>query len=79
MTISGVRGDGRQKDGGQEYLVDLLPKIRSEMVVPAERPEDAVIAIRGAAHSGNIGDGKIFVSVAEVARISTGDRAEFTL
>jgi nitrogen regulatory protein P-II 1 len=82
MTISEVRGHGRQKGHkevyrGQEYNVDLLPKVRFDLVVPNERLEEVVDAITTAARTGKIGDGKIFVyDVAEAIRIRNGDRGE---
>jgi nitrogen regulatory protein P-II 1 len=80
MTISEVRGHGRQKGHkevyrGQEYNVDLLPKVRFDLVVPNERLEEVVDTITSAARTGKIGDGKIFVyDVAEAIRIRNGDR-----
>jgi len=80
MTISEVRGHGRQKGHkevyrGQEYNVDLLPKVRFDLVVTAERLEEVVETITNAARTGKIGDGKIFVyDVAEAIRIRNGDR-----
>jgi nitrogen regulatory protein P-II 1 len=85
ITISDVRGDGRQKGHkevyrGQEYNVDLLPKIKLEMVVSTDRFEEVVQALSGAARTGKIGDGKIFVyDVAEAVRIRNGDRGELAL
>lgn len=85
MTISEVRGHGRQKGHkevyrGQEYNVDLLPKVKVEMVVPAERSEEIVQALSTAARTGKIGDGKIFIyEVAEAVRIRNGDRGEAAL
>ena len=85
MTISEVRGHGRQKGHkevyrGQEYQVDLLPKVKLEMVVPSSRAEEVVQALAAAARTGKIGDGKIFVSdVAEAVRIRNGDRGESAL
>jgi nitrogen regulatory protein P-II 1 len=82
MTISEVRGHGRQKGHkevyrGQEYNVDLLPKVRFDLVVPAERLEEVVEAITTAARTGKIGDGKIFIyEVAEAIRIRNGDRGD---
>ncbi len=82
MTISEVRGHGRQKGHkevyrGQEYNVDLLPKVKFELVVPATRLDEVVDAIAAAARTGRIGDGKIFVyDVAEAIRIRNGDRGE---
>jgi nitrogen regulatory protein P-II 1 len=85
MTISEVRGHGRQKGHtetyrGHEYKVDLLPKVKIEMVVPAARAEMVVEALSKAARSGKIGDGKIFVSSMEDAiRIRNGERGEGVL
>jgi len=82
MTISEVRGHGRQKGHkevyrGQEYNVDLLPKVRFDLVVAAERLEEVVEAITNAARTGKIGDGKIFIyDVAEAIRIRNGDRGD---
>ena len=82
MTISEVRGHGRQtgpKEGyrGEEYNVDLLPKVRFDLVVAHERLEEVVDAITSAARTGKIGDGKIFVyEVAEAIRIRNGDRGD---
>jgi nitrogen regulatory protein P-II 1 len=82
MTISEVRGHGRQKGHkevyrGQEYSVDLLPKVKVEMVVPAGRSDEVLAALTAAARTGKIGDGKIFVyDVAEAIRIRNGDRGE---
>jgi len=85
MTISEVRGHGRQKGHkevyrGQEYNVDLLPKVKVEMVVAADRADEVVQALSGAARTGKIGDGKIFVTeVAEAIRIRNGDRGDAAL
>ncbi len=85
MTISEVRGHGRQKGHsetyrGHEYKVDLLPKIKVEMVVPAERADDVIRALEEAARTGKIGDGKIFVSdVGQAIRIRNGDRGASAL
>ena len=82
MTISEVRGHGRQKGHkevyrGQEYNVDLLPKVRFDLVVANERLEEVVDTITNAARTGKIGDGKIFVyDVAEAIRIRNGDRGD---
>ena len=82
MTISEVRGHGRQKGHrevyrGQEYNVDLLPKVKFELVVADTRLEEEVETIGQAARSGKIGDGKIFVyDVAEAVRIRNNDRGE---
>jgi nitrogen regulatory protein P-II 1 len=85
MTISEVRGHGRQKGHketyrGQEYQVDLLPKVKLEIFVPATRSDEVVNLLCGAARTGKIGDGKIFVSdVAEAVRIRNGDRGDAAL
>jgi nitrogen regulatory protein P-II 1 len=82
MTISEVRGHGRQKGHkevyrGQEYNVDLLPKVKFELVIPDTRLEEVVDCITNAARSGKIGDGKIFVyDLLDVIRIRNGDRGE---
>ena len=82
MTITEVRGHGRQKGHkevyrGQEYNVDLLPKVKFELVVQDDRLEEVVAAISTAAHSGKIGDGKIFIfDVAEAIRIRNNDRGD---
>lgn len=72
MTILEARGHGRQKGHtefyrGREYTVDLLPKIKLELVLPDELVEKAIQTIIGAARTGKIGDGKIFVSKVEDA------------
>jgi len=85
MTVSEVRGHGRQKGHkevyrGQEYHVDLLPKVKLEMVVPSARAEEVVNAVVRAARTGKIGDGKIFLfEVAEAIRIRNDDRGEAAL
>ena len=85
MTISEVRGHGRQKGHtevyrGQEYTVDLLPKVRFEMVIADARVEEVIGALQAAARTGKIGDGKIFVSeVLDVIRIRNGDRGDLAL
>jgi nitrogen regulatory protein P-II 1 len=82
MTISEVRGHGRQKGHkevyrGQEYNVDLLPKVRFDLVVPNQRLDEVVEALTAAARTGKIGDGKIFVyDVADAIRIRNGDRGD---
>jgi len=79
MTASEVKGYGRQKGHteiyrGAEYAVNFLPKIRIEVAVPAERVEKVVEAIITSAKTGQIGDGKIFVTPIEQAvRIRTGE------
>jgi nitrogen regulatory protein P-II 1 len=82
MTISEVRGHGRQKGHtevyrGNEYTVDLLPKIKFEIVLPEAQVNAAIDAILKSAKTGKIGDGKIFVSnVEEAIRIRNLDRGE---
>ena len=79
ITISEVKGVGRQKGHtelyrGAEYVVDFLPKVKLEVVIPDERASQVIEAITKSAHTGRIGDGKIFVlPVDEVIRIRTGD------
>lgn len=79
MTVSEVKGYGRQKGHselyrGAEYVVDFLPKIKMEMVVSDEMVEQTVNTIVEAARTGKIGDGKIFVSdVDKIIRIRTGE------
>jgi nitrogen regulatory protein P-II 1 len=85
MTITDVRGHGRQKGHketyrGQEYNVDLLPKVKVELVVADGRLTEVMGAIASAARTGKIGDGKIFVyEVAEAIRIRNDDRGEAAL
>jgi nitrogen regulatory protein P-II 1 len=85
ITVSEVRGHGRQKGHtevyrGAEYKVDLLPKVKLEMVVSDGRAAQIVEVLTAAARSGKIGDGKIFVtSVEEAIRIRNGDRGENAL
>jgi len=85
MTVSEVRGHGRQKGHkevyrGQEYNVDLLPKSKVEIVVPSSRVEEVIATIAKAASTGKIGDGKIFATpVEEAIRIRNGDRGEAAL
>ena len=85
MTITDVRGHGRQKGHkevyrGQEYNVDLLPKVKVELVVPSGRYEEVMKTLISAARTGKIGDGKIFVyDVAEAIRIRNDDRGESAL
>lgn len=79
MTIYDVRGHGRQKGHkevyrGQEYEVDLLPKVKLEVIVPSARLEETVNVIVESARTGKIGDGKVFISdVAEAIRIRNRD------
>jgi nitrogen regulatory protein P-II 1 len=85
MTIMEVRGHGRQKGHtevyrGQEYNVDLLPKLKVEVVIPSTRFEEVVSALTAAARTGKIGDGKVFVyDVAEAIRIRNDERGEAAL
>lgn len=85
MTVSEVRGFGRQKGHteiyrGAEYVVDFIPKIKIEVVSSDDRVNEIVEAIREAAHTGKIGDGKIFVvPVEECVRIRTGEFGEDAL
>ena len=85
MTITDVRGHGRQKGHkevyrGQEYHVDLLPKIKLELVVAGERLDEVIASIASAARTGQIGDGKIFVSdVSAAVRIRNGEWGEAAL
>jgi nitrogen regulatory protein PII len=85
MTVAEVRGHGRQKGHtelyrGAEYNVDFIPKTELSIVIPANRVDAAVEAIRTAANTGKIGDGKIFVSAIErVVRIRTGEENEDAL
>ena len=79
MTVSEVRGFGRQRGHteryrGAEYVVDFLPKVKIEIVLGDDMVEKAIEAIRRAAQTGRIGDGKIFVSpIEEAIRIRTGE------
>jgi len=79
MTVSEVKGYGRQKGHselyrGAEYVVDFLPKIKMEMVVGAEQVDEVVNTIAEVAATGKIGDGKIFVSdIEKIIRIRTGE------
>lgn len=85
MTVIEVRGHGRQKGHtetyrGQEYKVDLLPKVKLEMVVTDARAEEVGKALALAARSGKVGDGKIFITTAlEAIRIRNGDRGDAAL
>ncbi|MBC7925874.1 MAG: P-II family nitrogen regulator [Bryobacteraceae bacterium] len=85
MTITEVRGHGRQKGHkevyrGHEYNVDLLPKMKVELILPDARTEEAIRTLAAAARTGNIGDGKIFIyDVAEAIRIRNDDRGESAL
>ncbi|MDY7018431.1 MAG: P-II family nitrogen regulator [Nitrospirota bacterium] len=85
LTITEVRGFGRQRGHtelyrGSEYVVDFLPKVKIEVVVPEAQAEEVVQAIVGAARTGRIGDGKVFViPVEDIVRIRTGERGEDAL
>ena len=80
ITVVEVKGFGRQKGHtelyrGAEYIVDFLPKVKLEIVVDDELVESVVEAIQRSAHTGRIGDGKIFISSMEnVIRIRTGEK-----
>lgn len=82
ITVLEAKGFGRQKGHtelyrGAEYVVDFLPKVKIEVVVPSELVENAVEAIKGAAKTGRIGDGKIFITnVEETIRIRTGETGD---
>jgi nitrogen regulatory protein P-II 1 len=82
LTVTEVKGFGRQKGHtelyrGAEYVVDFLPKVKVEVVIPDKMLESAIDAIIKAARTGKIGDGKIFVtSVEQVIRIRTGETDE---
>jgi nitrogen regulatory protein P-II 1 len=85
MTITEVRGHGRQKGHkevyrGQEYTVDLLPKVKIELVIDDGRVDEVTKTVVEAARTGKIGDGKIFVlDVIEAIRIRNEDRGESVL
>ena len=82
MTATEVKGFGRQKGHtelyrGAEYVVDFLPKVKLEMVTNHDQVDMAIEAIQKAAHTGKIGDGKIFVMpVEQVIRIRTGEQGQ---
>ncbi|HXR77735.1 MAG TPA: P-II family nitrogen regulator [Bryobacteraceae bacterium] len=85
MTISEVRGHGRQKGHkevyrGMEYDVDLLPKVKLELVIPDNRLDEITRTLVAAARTGKIGDGKVFVyDVADAIRIRNDDTGEAAL
>ena len=85
ITVSEVRGHGRQKGHkevyrGMEYNVDLLPKLKIEVVIQAARADEVIAAMMTAAKTGSIGDGKIFVSdVLDAVRIRNDDRGDAAL
>ncbi|MBL1404391.1 MAG: P-II family nitrogen regulator [Rhizobiales bacterium] len=82
ITVTEAKGFGRQKGHtelyrGAEYVVDFLPKVKIELVLADKDVDAAVEAIKSAAHTGRIGDGKIFVSsIEQVIRIRTGETGE---
>ena len=85
MSITEVRGHGRQKGHkevyrGREYQVDLIAKVKMEMIVPSERVDEITKAIVAAARTGKIGDGKIFIyDVGTAVRIRNEDRDDMAL
>lgn len=85
MTVTEVKGFGRQKGHteiyrGAEYTVEFLPKIKIEVAVSSENLDNTLEAIISAAHTGKIGDGKVFVTnLDEVVRIRTGERGTVAL
>ncbi len=85
MTVSEVRGFGRQKGHtelyrGAEYQIDFIPKVKIELVVPEERVAEVVAAVQKEACTGRIGDGKIFVlAVEQAVRIRTGEAGDDSL
>ena len=82
MTITEVKGYGRQKGHkevyrGAEYFVDFIPKVKIGIIIATEQVEEVVETISKAAHTGKIGDGKIFIMpVDDVIRVRTGERGE---
>ena len=80
MTITEVKGYGRQKGHtemyrGNEYAIDFVPKVKVEVVVPADRANEVVEKIISKAQTGQMGDGKIFITdLSDVVRIRTGER-----
>lgn len=85
MTVTEVKGFGRQKGHaelyrGAEYIVDFIPKIKIDIIVPDHMADDVIAAIEKSARTGKIGDGKIFVSnVEQLIRIRTGQRGDEAL
>ncbi len=85
ITVLEARGHGRQKGHteiyrGREYHVNLLPKVKLEIVVPANRKDEVVRTVMETARTGSIGDGKIFISeIGEAIRIRNEDRGEAAL
>jgi nitrogen regulatory protein P-II 1 len=85
MTVSEVKGFGRQKGHsevyrGAEYVIDFLPKVKLEVVVPDNLVEKVVMTLAEVSRTGRLGDGKIFVSpIADAVRIRTGERGDAAL
>lgn len=85
MTVSDVKGFGRQKGHtelyrGAEYVVDFLPKLKLEIAVSDKQLDDAIQAIVTSAHTGKIGDGKIFVTqIEQIIRIRTGETGDLAV
>ena len=85
MTVSEVRGFGRQKGHtelyrGAEYQIDFIPKVKIELVIPADQVDSVVTAVQSSANTGRIGDGKIFISAIEQSvRIRTGETGDDSL
>ncbi len=85
MTVTEVKGFGRQKGQkelyrGAEYVVDFVPKVKIDLVVSEDMAEQSIEAIVKAAHTGKIGDGKIFVTpVEQTIRVRTGERGQDAL
>lgn len=85
MTVVEAKGFGRQRGHtelyrGAEYVVDFLPKLKIELIIPDADVDKAVEAITSAAKTGKIGDGKIFISdVSDAVRIRTGERGDLAL
>jgi nitrogen regulatory protein PII len=85
LTVTEVKGFGRQKGHkelyrGAEYVVDFLPKVKIEVVVPEEIVAQVIDAVERSARTGKVGDGKLFVyEVAEAVRLRTGERGDLAL
>jgi nitrogen regulatory protein P-II 1 len=85
MTVTEVRGFGRtggkrEVHRGSAYVIDFVPKLKIEVVVPVRLVEETIAAIRDVAASGRVGDGKVFVvPIMEAVRIRTGERGESAL
>ena len=85
LTTSEVHGHGRQKGHsefyrGNEYNVELIPKVKLEIVIPESRTEEVLKILTAAARTGKIGDGKIFISdISDAIRIRNGDRGDIAL